>query len=262
MAIINIEETAEGLAIRGMEERVENPFPFLNQVGLIVVADSQKHFRDQEFDGIPWPERYPNQEGPKLNIAGALTDAAAGRSNPLARRFRDRPAGIDTGNLRRSVTYRIEGTDVIAGSTAANAQITQEGGRTAINVTSTIRNTINQWLKRAGRAVRNLKKGGTESEIHADIARWESTGGPESKHAAKLKRKLEARATKLVPAQKKLSALDRLRFVFFKHKGTSDYKYPIKVTTVNARPFIGATDTVRKKIIAWGARWFSTGEEA
>lgn len=260
--LVNIEETATGIAIRDLEDRIAHPQVFLNQVGLIQVAASQKAFRDQAFGGIPWPARYPNQNGAKLNIAGALQDAANGLNSPKARRFQDRPAGLDTGMLKNSISYQVADKSVTVGTTAPNAQITQEGGTSVQVITQAIRATINGWLKRAGKAVRNLKKGGDFEETRKDIERFTTTGGADSPKAAKLKSRFARTFQKLPAALEKKSALDRLRFVFFKRKGSDNYLVPEKKTEVNARPFIGVTDESRKKIEAWGARWFSTGKGA
>lgn len=221
--MIDIEQTAQGIAIRDLEERIEHPEVFLRQVGLILVGASQKAFREQRFGGVRWEERYPNQNGAKLNIAGALADAKAGRPAPLARRFNDRPAGVDTGTLKNSITSRVEGDSVIVGTTAPNAQITQEGGVSVQPITPGMRTVIAGWLRKSRRAAKRAK----------------ATGGS-------------------LKALDKHEALDRLRFVFFKRDGA--YLVPEKKTTVNARPFIGLTDESRSKIVQWGERWFSTGK--
>lgn len=223
---LDIEQTALGIAIRDLEQRIEKPQVFLNQVGLILVGISQKAFRDQSFDGIPWEARYPNQNGAKLNIAGALKDAEAGASAPKARRFQDRPAAIDTGALKNSISYTVSGDSVIVGTTNPHAQITQEGGETAIPITDAMRRTIAGWMRKSRKAVKRAKSAATFSPKAFD----------------------------------RNEALGRLRFVFFKRNG--QYLVPVKKTTVNARPFIGLTDEARKKIEAWGARWFSTGKGA
>ena len=261
---LSIEETATGIAIRDIEYRMDHPQVFLNQVGLIQVADAQKHFVQQSFGGIPWPERYPNQNGAKLNVAGALSDAAAGMNAPKARRFDSRPAAMDTGILKNSISYTIgigSNPSVTVGTTAPNAQITQEGGTSIQVITDAMRTTINGWLKRAGKAVRNLKKGGDFEASRKDIARFTESGGKDSPKAEKIKRRFAKAFQKLPAAMEKKSALDRLRFVFFKRKGADNYMFPEKKTEVNARPFIGVTDESRAKMQAWGARWFSTGKE-
>ena len=233
---IRVEETAQGIAIRGLEERIANPEVFLRQVGLIGVGISQRAFKDQEFNGVKWEARYPNQNGAKLNVAGALADAAAGRPAPLARRFNDRPAGLDTGTLKNSISYAVEGDYVVVGTTNAHAEIMQQGGVTTQPITPGMRTVIAGWLKKTRREAKRAKK--KLGEI--DITKKEVGGAF---------KKLD-----------KNEALSRLVFVFFKRGGS--YLVPEKKTTHVARPFIGLTDEWRKKIVAWGRRWFSTGKGA
>src|SRR6185436_7659584 len=155
--------------------------------------------------------------GAKLNIAGALADAAAGRPAPKPNRFNDRPAAMDTGALKNSISFRVEGDSVFCGTTNPHAQITQEGGTTVRAITASMRSVIAGWLKKATRA---------KNRVGASLKAFD-------KH----------------------EALGRLRFVFFKRNGS--YLVPEKKTEVNARPFVGLTDEARGKIEKFGAKWFA-----
>lgn len=212
--------------ISEIERRLDNPQEFLAGVGGLMVAESQAAFRRQQWGGIKWPERYENQSGAKLNIAGALSDAAAGMANPKANRFNDRPAGMDTGQLKNSLTFRVEGKDaVVVGSPLPYAQRVHAGGVSVIPITDGMRNVIAGWLRSARRA---SKRGGKASR-------------------------------KGISPKTKFDALERLRFVFFKRKGASNFMVPEKKTTVQARPFAGLSDDMRVKITRFGERWFAEG---
>lgn len=81
--------------------RVENPRPILKQIGALVESASLAAFREQALGDIEWPERYPNQDDPFVNIAGLIGDLEGGGAIK-ARRFERRPALIDRGLLKQS----------------------------------------------------------------------------------------------------------------------------------------------------------------
>ena len=95
--------------------RLENPEPALRAVGALMVAASQLAFRQQRLGDIKWPERYPNQQEPFINIAGMLADLGQG-SAIKERRFQRRPALIDRGQLRDSITFAATSKSVRVGS--------------------------------------------------------------------------------------------------------------------------------------------------
>lgn len=84
--------------------------PILKAVGEAAVSHSQAAFEEQEFDGKEWPERYPNQMDPKINVAGSLLDLNKG-GEINARRFNDRPAGVDSGEGWQSIAWQQTGFD-------------------------------------------------------------------------------------------------------------------------------------------------------
>lgn len=93
-----------------LAELAADPAPLLRAVGEIAVAHSVRAFRDQRYGPDEWPARYGG--GGRPNLAGIAADLNAGRE-PHADRFTSRPAGIDTGRLRDSIAYQIEGDDSI-----------------------------------------------------------------------------------------------------------------------------------------------------
>ncbi len=274
MVNLNVRSTPEGIMISGLRGRLQNPEPFMDGVGKILIAGAQKSFREQKFGATIWPKRYPDQEAPKLNIAGALADANAGKSSPKANRFNDTPAGVDTQELKNSLAYRRVGKDAIVfGSPKNYATRVQAGGITIQRITETARKTIIAWLKRARGSVRNLRAGGTIKEIRAKMDRFLDTSGPDSPMAKKLAGKIIARATRLPGALGKLGALSKLGWMLAKTKSDSHggpsylfdigierrYKFDVLTTKVAARPFAGLTAELREKIVKFGTRWFERG---
>lgn len=126
-----------------------NMDPLLKKAGAVGVSASQKAFSDQAFDGEPWTSRYPNQNEPKINVAGALNDFNRGQF-PLSRRFKDSPVGKDSGALRASLSFRVRGNSVDVGSALPYASTFQVGGkgRRPIKVTTTATKTIAKFLKK------------------------------------------------------------------------------------------------------------------
>ena len=120
----------------------------LKVVGEMAVSDAQKNFDDQSFDGKPWDRRYPNQTPFRINVAGAVSDLASGPS-VKSRRFQARPAGLDTGNLRASISSKKVGPKSIeVGSTLEYAARVNEGGASFLPVTSTVKDNLELWLKK------------------------------------------------------------------------------------------------------------------
>ena len=123
-----------------MREAAKDPAPLLNAVGLYMVGKTQQAFRDQGRGGVSWPGR----AGP--NRVGILRDLEAGRVPP-ERRFEPRPAAIDTGRLRASIAYRVQGDTVIVGSNLDYASDVQRGSTVSIQVTGSLRIALAAWLR-------------------------------------------------------------------------------------------------------------------
>lgn len=94
-----------------VEGRLANMDPLLKKLGVLGVEHSQEAFAKEEWDGKRWESRYPNQDEPRLNIAGAVSDLLGGGSIKSSRRMR-RPVLKDSGDLFRSIDW-----DVIDGQT-------------------------------------------------------------------------------------------------------------------------------------------------
>ncbi len=99
----------------------------MDRIGKYLREKARSRFRDQSFAGEEWDERAVP------NIAGIISDFQERGRTPGGipkRRFDPRPALIDTGELRKSIDYRVEddGTTVTVGTNLPYAQKMQEGG--------------------------------------------------------------------------------------------------------------------------------------
>lgn len=94
------------------KRRLDDPRPVLKQIGALMLAESQKAFDDQAYGPERWPERYEGQDEPFINVAGALSDVARDRQI-RDRRFDRRPAVVDTGMLRSSLTFGLKGKKAV-----------------------------------------------------------------------------------------------------------------------------------------------------
>jgi hypothetical protein len=122
----------------------------MSWIGALGVASSQKAFMDQALGDIKWSPRYPNQEPPKLNIAGFIMDFKSGRTQPKPNRFQDRPALVDEGNrggIWGSLTFQVLGAlDVAWGTYKSYAKKQQEGGVTMIRYDDATKDRMRDWL--------------------------------------------------------------------------------------------------------------------
>lgn len=120
----------------------------LKVVGEMAVSDSQSNFDKQSFGKEKWERRYPNQTPFRINVAGAVADLATGPSIK-SRRFQPKPAGLDTGQLRASISARKIGRDAVeVGSTLPYAVRVNSGGISSQPITSTVKKNLKLWLKK------------------------------------------------------------------------------------------------------------------
>lgn len=127
-------------ALTNLSERLRDPRDVLAAIGLFLVGKMQSTFRDQGRGPIRWLGRHvPNR-------FGVLTDLKEGRTPP-ERRWDSRPAGIDTGRLRSSLAFRVEGDKVVVGSNLPYASDVQQGGTSSIDLDADLRQKLGKWLK-------------------------------------------------------------------------------------------------------------------
>ena len=135
--------------VRGSEGGA-NRTPLLKMIGAIAAGSAKKAFSAQKRGKIKWLQRgggagTPNQV---KNMAGLLSDLARS-GNVKSRRFQSRPAGIDTGTLRRSIAYRVLGDGAVEiGSTLPYASKMQEGGEISVEITPKIRTNLAKLLRK------------------------------------------------------------------------------------------------------------------
>lgn len=117
--------------------------PVMDSLGALLTARSQASFRTQGKRGRPWPPRLTP------NVPGIIRDLNSGGS-PKARRFQPRPALVDTGTLRRSITWEVSGSgrEVTVGTNVPYAKLHNEGGDSTSTLTSQGRQRLAAWLRR------------------------------------------------------------------------------------------------------------------
>jgi len=92
----------------GMRSRIENPRGAFTKIGAMMVAQGQRAFTERRLGEFRWPERYPGEPEPFINKAAALRDL--NRGTPVKkRRLNRQPVLRDTGQLLRSLNWRITG---------------------------------------------------------------------------------------------------------------------------------------------------------
>lgn len=235
----SIPKTWEAGIIR-LRKKIENPSRFMKRVGLEMVAESQKAFRNQCLGDIQWDERYPNQTEPFINYAGALMDLQKGAS-VKSRRFDRRPALVDTGMLSRSIAVdKQERPNVIkVGTTREGMAVHQWGGETRMRITETM--------------IANLEKILEESKAKARRAyRWKF-GQKMIKSSSKSG---SGEAIYLTP-QAALAEIKAFKKLKRRIQGVQRVYDRELVTEVNRRPFVGITDSLAQKIVRMVKEEFS-----
>jgi phage gpG-like protein len=156
-----------GSAIRALEDALENPRALLEDIGRLMVTKTERAFREQRRGEEDWPPRMVP------NVPGIVADLAAGR-NPPSRRFDERPAGVDTRNLARSISFEVtDGLTVEFGTTVPYAGAVQEGGERRIEVTDTVRANLTKYLRRQRGVAKRPAKGerGERNKRDAEISK-------------------------------------------------------------------------------------------
>jgi phage gpG-like protein len=154
--------------VRRLRGTLAHPERLLPAMSSLMRSQARQAFERQNFGGIAWPARYPNQQPPKVNIAGVVQDLAKGPTIK-ARRFDDRPALLDRGDLLRSIATRRIGNDAIEqGSVVPYASIHQTGGETKQAVTAAVKQNLGLWL--SGRSKTPKKKGQNKTKAQKRLA--------------------------------------------------------------------------------------------
>lgn len=202
-------------ALVRLKGKLTSTEPLMRKVGAVLVAGAQQAFAEEKFGDFRWPGRYPNQSEPMVNFAGAVSDFAKGTWNLPNRRFERRPAGRDKGTLLQSLTpsraVAVRGKFVVeVGSVVPEAAITQWGGESKQTITPTVLINLARFMKAQRKTLKRLS------------------------HGRLPKKGIFMAAAKAVGAQK-LGAL---------------FQKDELVTHVNARPYLGITDDIERKVRA------------
>jgi phage gpG-like protein len=134
-----------------LDEILENQVALMEVAGELVVSMTQAHFEDQEFNGVPWVERYPNQDSDKINVAGALMDFNLGNTKPHKRRFQARPVlGGGGGAMAMGIQITSLSKDRVevdmTGPASEYANIHHFGGISTISISSGGADRLMTWL--------------------------------------------------------------------------------------------------------------------
>jgi len=114
-------------------------------VARILESQSQRAFIEQRLGEYAWPERYPNQEDPFVNVAALVNWTNAG-GQVQSRFFDRRPALMATGNLVGSISATFKGDSVWVGSALPYAANHQWGLSSTQTVSMTAKKTIGKWI--------------------------------------------------------------------------------------------------------------------
>ena len=226
---------------------LDNPLPFLRQVGVLFLAESQKAFRQQALGADAWPERI------NPNIPGILRDLEKGPS-VKGRRFEGRPAVIDTNTLRRSLAPATQTPlprkvgsmfQVVVGTNVPYASKQQEGGVESIRITPTMKRNLAILLRRQ-------RGGGRSSKRLLDSLDRFNKGQPITVGARKRLHQFFNRqggdVTKLQAKVASAGIYSRLGFLF---------SMDVFTLKIRPRPFIGLTPDLRNKIVEHGKAYFN-----
>lgn len=112
-------------------------------IGVELVASARRAFEGQRSpEGDAWQARAVP------NVAGMIMDFTRGRADPKPSRLAPRPALVDTGALRRSISYRLEAGRVIPTVGVDYGMQHVEGGSATLQVGPAVRRAAIRWLDR------------------------------------------------------------------------------------------------------------------
>lgn len=134
----------KGAKVKRWERNLDNPQAALKQIGALMVSESQRAFKAQQFGKTKWPPRA------EVNVFGIIADFAEGKKSPPKRRFERRPALKDTGRLSSTIAFQIKGKDVVeVGSNLPYAGVHHHGGPVeSKTITEEVQRLLGNWLFR------------------------------------------------------------------------------------------------------------------
>jgi len=129
--------------IQVLADKLQRPREVMEAIGALMQGRAVAAFRQQRRGSKAWaPRMVPN-------VPGIVRDLNAG-GFPKSRRFEPRPAVVDTGLLRNSITWAVgaNGRSVTVGTTVPYAATQNEGGSSDVTLTSGGRRQLTLWLRR------------------------------------------------------------------------------------------------------------------
>lgn len=141
----NLRGFEEGDALKRVRTALESPRGTLTSVGAAMKAASQKAFDDQSFGGTRWEPRMDP------NIPGIIRDLEQGKTPP-ERRFKSRPALMDTGSMWRAINYKVHGDKFVEVGVLSemfpHAGLLNEGGPDEWTLSQAAQRAAVAWLAR------------------------------------------------------------------------------------------------------------------
>lgn len=136
-----------------IQRDLDDTGPLMKKLGVRMLAESQEAFKEQRLGDFRWPEKYPSQEEPFINVAGALEDFNDGRTAPQPRQFRRRPALVGSGDMMNSLSYEVlsptevqEGTNKKGKNGESYPAKQQSGGKSVVRLTDDAVQKAKGWL--------------------------------------------------------------------------------------------------------------------
>lgn len=143
------ESFRKGDKVERIEKKLDNPVAALRRIGILMVAESQRAFKDQQFGSKRWDARKVP------NVFGIIADFHAGRRAPPARRFEGRPALRDTGRLASSIAFQVVGNVVEVGTNLDYAAAHHLGGKVQSKpITTEVQTRLWSWLRGQSRELK------------------------------------------------------------------------------------------------------------
>lgn len=137
----------EFVTVDEAKKRAAELSSFMRDLGRGMVERARRTFDEQRgMDGTYWPEQYPNQGDDFVHLAGLVADILRG-SKPTTR-FKRQPAGVDTGELRDSITFALTGPKQLKVlALADHAEDFEFGATSSQPITDEVRSKIAAFLK-------------------------------------------------------------------------------------------------------------------
>ena len=125
------------------------PTAVLKDIGKLVIQQTKRAFREQALGSKIWRPRGAGKGGDYVNIYGLISDFSQSAANPPRRRFKRRPALVDTRTLQRSFVAKVRSGKVIVSTPVSYAEVHQTGGTVkSKKIDKKVRSRLYKWLKK------------------------------------------------------------------------------------------------------------------